>query len=316
MRLLLFCWLFPTCLVHAQHSAAHTNPDSLRVVWADVDHFWQAYDELATAHTTADSLALLETHYLALATPGLRAYAEAAHATAADFLRAIRTHRQYLLAIRPAMQSVGQQRPAIRRAARRLKAIYPAATFPDLYFAVGKFEVGGSQFGNVLYVGAELLCASENPPLAEIRPDLRGAVSPVATVSTASIHEIIHGQQQPRAYPTNLAGALREGAAEYLAFRLTGRLGARAAFAYGWPHEAALRRQFALEAEKPIAAKWFLATPDAAAGQPGALGYFIGFRTCEAYYAHSEHKKQALQHLVALDNLEELLSAGRNYLAL
>lgn len=271
---LLSCLLLLTPLAHAQRPGIPSNPDSLRISWADVDRFWQAYDQLATAGTTADSLAIVETRYLAPATPGLRAYVEAAHATAADYLRVIHTHRRYLLAVRPAMQAVGQQAPAIRRAARHLKAMYPAAVFPDLYFAVGKLEVGGTQFGNVLYLGAELKCASAQPPLNELSAGMRGGVSPVTSVSTACIHEIIHDQQQPGDVKTNLEGALREGAAEYLAFRLTGRLGAGEAFAYGRPHEAELRRQFAREADQTIVARWFLATPDAATGQPGALGYF------------------------------------------
>jgi hypothetical protein len=138
----------------AQQTVAHAKPNSLRIVWTDVDHFWQAYDQLATARTSADSLALLDIYYLAPATPGLRAYATAAHATAPDWLQAIRTHRHYLAAIRPAMQAVDQQQASIQRAARHLKVLYPAATFPDLYFAVGKFEVRGSAFGHTLYIGA------------------------------------------------------------------------------------------------------------------------------------------------------------------
>ena len=40
--------------------------------------------------------------------------------------------------------------------------------------------------------------------------------------------------------------ALFEGAAEYVAYRLTGRLGAPEAIAYGRQHEAAVRQQFSL----------------------------------------------------------------------
>ncbi len=300
----------------AQPPRPRVAADSLRIVWTDVTHFWQAYDRLATARTTADSLAIIDAHYLALASPGLRKYAEAAQATAPDWLRAIRTHRRYLAAIRPAMQAVGRQQAAIRRAARQLRAIYPAAKFPTLYFAVGKFEVGGTAFGDALYIGAELKCASSQPPLAEIRPELRSSVSAVSAVSTACIHEIIHGQQQLLDCRTNLEGALKEGAAEYLAFRLTGRLGAPAAFAYAKQHEAAVRRRFAEQADQPIAARWFVAAPDAATGEPGALGYVVGFRICEAYYAQAADKKQALRQLVALDNVGPLLAAGRRYLAL
>lgn len=88
--------------------------------------------------------------------------------------------------------------------------------------------------------------------------------------------------------------ALREEAAEYVAFRLTGRFGTPQAFAYAKQHEAEVRRQFAREADQPIVAKWFLATTDAATKQPGALGYYIGFRICEAYYEQARDKSVAL----------------------
>ena len=301
---------------HAQTvPLTQSNPDSLRVVWADVDRFWRVYDQLPTATATADSLAIIQTGYLNPATPGLRAYVEAANATAADFLRAIRTHRTYLNAIRPATLKIGQQRPAMVRAARKLKKAYPAVTFPSLYFAVGKFEVGGSQLGNILYVGAELKCATPAPPLSELPPGMRGGISSVEAVSTVCVHEMLHAHQQLQNAQTNLEGALREGAAEYVAFRLTGRLGAANAFTYAKQHEAEVRRQFALEADQPIVAKWFLASPNAVAKQPGALGYYVGFRICEAYYKQARDKKAALQTIITLSNMPALTAQGHKYLA-
>ncbi|MBD2721609.1 hypothetical protein [Hymenobacter armeniacus] len=314
-RLLLAGLLAASAPALAQTRPPQPNPDSLRVVWADVDHFWTAFDHLAAARSTADSLAVIERDYLAPATPGLRAYAEAANAKAPDFLRALRTHRRYLAAIRPATQAIASQRPAIGQAARALKKAYPGAVFPDIYFAVGKFEVGGSPLNGLLYVGAELKCATPTPPLAELRPDLRGGVSPLSAISTVCVHEIIHGQQRPGQARTNLALALLEGAAEYVAYRLTGRLGAAEAVAYGRQHEAAVRQQFARAAEQPAEARWFLATADAATGQPGALGYFIGFRICEAYYTQARDKKAALEALIALSDRPGLLAQGRQYLA-
>ena len=315
-RLALLTWLLTASgTTYAQIQPNQTNTDELRVVWADVDRFWRAYDQLSTATSTADSLAIIQTGYLNQATPGLRAYVEAANATAADFLRAIRTHRAYLSAIRPATLKIGQQRPAIVRAARKLKKAYPAVTFPNLYFAIGKFEVGGTQFANLLYVGAELKCTTPAPPLSELHPDLRGSISPVETISTVCIHEMVHAQQQLKDSRTNLEGALREGAAEYAAFRLTGRLGTPQTFAYAKQHEAEVRRQFALEADQPIVAKWFLASIDAATKQPGALGYYIGFRICEAYYKQARDKKAAFQTIITLSNVPELTAQAHKYLA-
>ena len=308
--------LIISAFAHAQTaSLTQLNPNSMRVVWADVDRFWRAYDQLPAAASTADSLALLQTYYLAEATPGLRVYVDAAHANAADFLRAIRTHRRYLTAIRPATLTISQHKAEIVTVARKLKKAYPASMFPDLYFAIGKFEVGGTQFGNLLYVGAELKCTTPAPPLSELHPDLRGSISSVEAINTVCVHEMVHAQQQVQNSRTNLEGALREGAAEYVAFRLTGRLGTPDAFAYAKQHEAEVRRQFALEADQPIVAKWFLATTDATTKQPGGLGYYIGFRICEAYYAQARDKKVALQNIIALSDIPTLTAQGRKYLA-
>ena len=312
---MILLWLLGLCpAAYGQQPAPTANPDSLRIDWSDVTRFWQTYDLLASAPTRADSLALVEAHYLAPASPGLRAYVAAAHATAADLLAAWRTHRSYLRAIRPTALRIGAQEAAIRQAARGLKKIYPQATFPAIYFAIGKFEVGGTAFAEGLYVGAELKCATTHPPLAELQPALRGGVSAVENASTASIHEIIHTQQLLRTARTNLEGALVEGAAEYLAYRLTRHLGATEAFAYGQQHPAEVRHRFAQEADQPIAARWFLAIPDAAAHQPGALGYFVGFQICEAYYAQATNKAAALRQLTALTQPAELLAFGRTYL--
>ena len=315
-RVILTIWFFSIgAVAHSQNRSPVSNPDEMRIVWVDVDNFWRAYDRLASAKNTSDSLSILKNYYLDVASPGLLAYADAAHATAADFLRSWRSHQRYLAAIRPATDNIGRQKPAILDAARRLQKAYPAATFPDLYLAIGKFEVGGTAFDNLLYIGAELKCATENAPLQELRPDLRDGVKPVKELPTSCIHEIVHGQQQPKNYRTNLEGVLREGAAEYVAYRLTGKLGSPTAFAYGRQHEGALRQQFAKAADQPIAAKWFLATADAATQQPGALGYFIGFRICESYYKQARDKEAALQTIISLSDLPALMSQGRLYLA-
>jgi uncharacterized protein YjaZ len=164
-------------------------------------------------------------------------------------------------------------------------------------------------------VGAELKCTTPAPPLRELPPGLRGSLSPVDAVSTVCVHEIVHAQQPGPSARTNLEGALREGAAEYVAFRLTGRLGAVDAFAYAQRHEAEVRQQFAREADQTLAAKWFLATPDTVTNQPGALGYYVGFRICQAYYRQARDKKAALQTLVALSNVPALTAQGHKYLA-
>lgn len=80
---------------------------------------------------------------------------------------------------------------AIRAAFRRLKAIYPAAVFPDVYFAIGRFNSGGTASKHGLLIGAEMY---------------RDASALPAIVS----HELIHFQQD-YANRTPLEHAFLEG---------------------------------------------------------------------------------------------------------
>jgi hypothetical protein len=52
----------------------HAHPDSVRIVTADIENFWRAYDRLTSQSTRADSIQTFRSGYFDPATPGLQSF--------------------------------------------------------------------------------------------------------------------------------------------------------------------------------------------------------------------------------------------------
>lgn len=283
-----------------------SNPDSIKIITIDVDNFWITYDKLSQVQTLTDTIQVIQKYYLDRASNGLKEYIKASNSTVNDFSNAIKNHKQYLLSIRKSTTSIQNYKSKILEAARKLKSMYPSASFPQIYFVIGKFEVGGTQFPNFLYIGAELMCASPTSPLQEIKEDLRPIVSNVSNIATVCIHETIHYQQKYQDAKNILDGALIEGGADFITKQITGQTTAQSCFEYGFKHEKELWSDFKSQITSQNYLKWFTNIPDTINHRPGMLGYFIGFLICEDYYIKSIDKVEALKDIIELKDPSEI----------
>ncbi len=283
-----------------------TNPDSLKINSQDILNFWSAYDRLATAKSVTDSLKIIEQNYVQKATRGLKLYQQLSNSDAGSFLAAIRTHPRLLQSIRATTLAIPTYNQSIREGARKLKQIYPASGFPELFFCVGKFEVAGNRTDDVLYIGVELTCLSQESPRDELIPYMRAAAGTFDQVDVVCLHEMVHYQQK-LAPKTNLEAALVEGGAEFIAHYLTGKSTMQVVFdRVDAALEKTIWHEFASQLDKPVDAKWFLANADVERNRPGMLGYVVGYRICEAYYNKAANKAEALKAIISLSNPREI----------
>lgn len=306
MKLSLAITLMLVSTIVSAQSFRTSNPDSLKINSSDIVNFWSAYDKLATAKSNEDSTLIIEQNYLQIGTYGLKQYQEASHSNAGSFLQAIRTHPQLLKSMRLTTLSIPTYRNRIINGAKKLKQIYPGSVFPEIFFVIGKFEVGGSKFENFLYVGAELLGLAKDSPLDELNPHARSGINTVDKLDVICLHEMVHYQQKlsPK---TNMEQALIEGGAEFIANKLTGKSTMQPVFdQIDAKKEKVIWHEFAQHMNDPMEAKWFLATGDQKLKRPGMLGYLIGFRICEAYHDKAKNKSQALKDIIMLTNPQKL----------
>lgn len=256
-------------------AAPNENPDSARLVTSDIALFWVALDD--AAHAPPDSLgAFLQRDYLDRASVGVHDFIPGRILSAEDLAAYVRTNRAQYDSVRVAKVDVRQADAAIRAAFRKLKLLYPAAVFPDVYFVIGRFNSGGTSSRHGLLIGAEKY------------PD------PSRLPSIVS-HELIHYQQHCDA-PTLLEHSFIEGSADFVGEMISGAQINGPAHTYGLAQEHELWQEFTPHFADRELYPWMYGTPPN--GRPNDLGYFIGYRIAQAYYDKSSDKRQALRDII------------------
>jgi predicted Zn-dependent protease DUF2268 len=259
-------------MVDSVAAAPHSDPDSATLITNDIRLFWNAVDR-----APRDSLAVvLQREYLERGTVGVRDFIRSRIVSAEDLAAYVRDRRARYDSVRAANLDVARADPAIRAAFRRLKAIYPEAVFPDVYFVIGRFNSGGTASKHGLLIGAEMY------------RDASGLPAIVA-------HELIHYQQHYDS-PTLLDNSFNEGSADFLGELISGAHINNAARVYGLAHEHALWQEFKPHFADRTFFPWMYGKPPD--GRPNDLGYFVGYRIAEAYYNRMADKRQAVRDIM------------------
>lgn len=208
--------------------------------------------------------------------------------SAEDLAAYVRAHRATYDSVRAANLDVTRAEPAIRAAFHKLKDLYPAAVFPDVYFVIGRFNSGGTSSDHGLLIGAEMYRDPSRLP---------------AIVA----HELIHYQQHYESGKL-LEHSFMEGTADFIGEMISGQQINNAPHKYGVAHEAELWAVFKQHVDDTNFFPWMYGTPPD--GKPNDLGYFIGYRIAQAYYAKANDKKEAIREIITArgGNVRELLA--------
>jgi hypothetical protein len=206
--------------------------------------------------------------------------------SAGDLAAVFTRRRAHYDSTRAASFAIARAEPEIRAAFKKLKALYPPAVFPDVYFVIGRLNSGGTSTGHGLLIGAEMYTNTDGLP---------------AIVA----HELIHFQQH---YPTGtlLKQSFMEGTADFVGQMISGAQINNAAQTYGRAHEHELWQEFKARFEDKSYSGWLYRKPPGE--RPADLGYFMGFRIAEAYYARASDKSAALREIIQPQSVSELLA--------
>jgi hypothetical protein len=264
----------------------HADPDSARLVTSDVALFWSAVD-----HARPDSLEVaLQRDYLDKASVGVHDFIPGRILSAVDLAHQFRVSRQRYEASRASSTRVVEATPAIRAAFHKLKELYAPAVFPDVYFVIGRFNSGGTSTNHGLLIGAEMY---DDPG------KLPGIVA----------HELIHFEQTAPPRATLLAQSFAEGTADFVGQMISGTsINSGDRFQYGLAHEHELWADFSTRMHGTDVTGWLYGKPPGE--RPADLGYFIGYRIAEAYYARAADKRQALSEIIRVTDVDALLATS------
>ncbi|QSQ24360.1 hypothetical protein JY651_05185 [Pyxidicoccus parkwayensis] len=272
----------------------------------DIERFWEAFD---AAGPDVRPEAFQE-RYLARASPGLRDFIRLRIGSADKLAETVRGHHGYYASVRASTLRVRELEPQIREAFARLRALYPEATFPDVYFTVGRLNSGGTTSERGLLIGVEMYGLTDDAPRGELNAWLSAVLRPVEELPHLVAHELIHFQQPPDHERMNLLEqSLREGSADFLAELISGRDINEHVHAWAEPREAELWREFRERMHSEDVRGW-LYDGDASSGRPADLGYWMGYKIARAYYERAADKRQAVHDILTATDADAFLAAS------
>ncbi len=286
------------------------SPDQAVFVTSDVEHFWKAYDSGGSNGATGP----FQTEYLDRASPGLVDFIASRKVTAASLAAMVRAYPRYFADIRASTLRLATDdavQARIRDGYRKIRDMYAPAVFPPVTFLIGRFSTGGTTSSNGMLVGLEFYAISASTPLDELPQFQRDNVRPLDSLPVIVAHEHTHilqgraGGIATHRNKTLLEQALMEGSADFVAYLVTGgNINARLR-EYALPREHALWTEFQAVMHGTDVSRWLYNQGSATADRPGDLGYFIGYRIAESYYARTSDKRLALKAIIEVSNADE-----------
>ncbi len=293
----------------AQRLPAPTDPEKAQLVTSDIDLFWRAYD--LAQREPARAAEIYDREYFEKGSVGLQDYYVLKIQRTSSFVKNQLAKPNFYRAIRPNTLRVAGQTAQIRAGFRKLKALYPAAVFPNVYFVMGRWSSGGTASEHGMLLGTDQSCATADTPLGELSLWERGNIGKLVNVPAVVAHEQIHYLQKAGGPPTLLHGAIDEGMADFLAELTAGANPNARLRAYGLPHEKEIWADFQKEMAGEKWDNWIANSDQETAAKPADLGYFVGYRICESYYQEVADKKQAVHDMLNISDFPTFLAKSR-----
>ncbi|MGS1076814.1 DUF2268 domain-containing putative Zn-dependent protease [Pseudoxanthomonas beigongshangi] len=261
----------------------------------DVERFYQLY-ERTHGQPTAEQL---QKDYLDGGSAGLHQFAKARRITGEAIAANLAKHPQAYVDAKRCMAALPDTRVRLKASLRKLVELYPDARLPAVTIAVGRGKpVGTASADTGVQIGLEALCATD-----WINPDVEDRFVHVIA------HEYVHVQQVPAFVETEqatvLESALMEGAAEFVGELISGEVAYLHLKHNTKGQEKAIETKFQTDMDKRDLSDWIY---NSKPGNPGDLGYWVGYRIVKAYYRNAGDKRQALRDIIGLRDAKQFLA--------
>ncbi|HEL2957694.1 TPA: hypothetical protein UL931_000919 [Stenotrophomonas maltophilia] len=295
----------PFCLIAALLLPCAVLAAPSQVVTDDIGRFWATYDAVRAEPDTEHQVALVQQRYIDPGSPGLHALMQARHYTAREYAEAMRSWPRFWNSVRPLTANAQQASATLERDLSDFRALYPALRPATITYAVGVLRTGGTTLGDKVLIGAEMALGDERVDVSELPEPMRSRLRifydsrPGANNAQNNLHEYVHTQQ--RETTGRLAQyAVREGVAEYVAERLSGRRPALPFYDYGTSHEAEIRTRFIAEMDDDDLDNWLYNNGRNPFGVSD-VGYYAGYRIAQEYMRQQADEKAGIARMIELD---------------
>lgn len=273
------------------------------VYTTDIDRFWTAYDRIHNTPDSATQVQLMQQLYIDPGTAGLKAFMKARDYDAKLYVQLIRKYPKFWQSIRKNTLQIKSQEPAINKSVANFKKLYPEIKPASMYFTIGGLRSGGTTTGDMVLIGTEIASADQNTDASELSDWLKNVFKNQnsANIVALNVHEYVHTQQKMGGN-TVLSQCIAEGAADFIAELVMQKPNNSTYMIYGREHEADLKEKFKTDMFSPALQRWLY---NGSSSGHADLGYFIGYRICQAYYQRAADKKQAIKTIIELNTADD-----------
>jgi hypothetical protein len=282
-----------------------SHPSQLKIYTDDVKRFFRLLPKM----TGKQGESVFWKEYIAAGTTGLKTFYNVRMSSRPDVTTyTIRKYQSFYKGLEPLVAQLPSFEKRIMAAADKLEAIYPEAFYPPVYFLVGNMNAAGTPDGGAgQLVGIEFFSNYPGRDTAGLSKWFRSVISDTSRVVGLTVHEMIHIQQKNLQSQTVLAKVLTEGACDFITYLLLNEIILPRQHAYGNAHEKEIYDRLIKEKATTDLSYWMYNSEIEEKGIPSDLGYYIGFKICEAYYNKQTDKKQAVKDILEIRNYEQFL---------
>ncbi|WP_160138345.1 DUF2268 domain-containing putative Zn-dependent protease [Chryseobacterium sp. c4a] len=253
-----------------------TDPLGAILETKDAQNFWKAFDKMETSSTNPF------VEYIENGSPGVKSFIKNRIINADSLYATVKKNKEEYLKTRNVLNGIGAKDKKLKASYSALKYWYPNAKFSTVYFVYGRMNTGGNSSNEGISIGTELF------------KNLDGVVPLI-------VHEMIHFQQNNKGGETLLKQALTEGGADFIAEFVSGEPMNVKAFQYGEANSDKLYKEFVTRYKSDDLRDWFYWTSKID-DRPNDLGYWIGYKICEAYFNKQTDKHKAVHDILNIED--------------
>jgi hypothetical protein len=158
-----------------------------------------------------------------------------------------------------------------------------------------------------------LFSKTPTSPLDELNPWEQSVVQPVDKIPQVVAHELAHYQQHfEKDAESLLERSIAEGEADFLSELIAGAQINELQHRYGDQHEELVWHEFRDEMHGTDYSRWLynggaLVAKGQPITRPADLGYYVGYKICQAYYDKANDKKKAVREMLEIRDFEQFL---------
>ena len=298
--------------------------------YEDISNFRETYKIMEQG---GDTLAAFET-YFKNASPGMNGWISRYNWTPEKLAKRVALQPKYYASLLNVDEDLKKLEADISKYYDGMKALYPSefVTIPPTYYFImwgggGSIELTGNMISIDYFGYQDGLDKSEFESYGGLFPTGTIPLVGIEDVPQIAVHEVAHLFQTylqgeldyvsmylEEDKTTMLAYAIREGGAEFIAYLGSGLTDPKKVN-YGDQHEQELWEKF-----KPLMGDhpdkhsgWFSGKSDTNPDWPWQIGYYMGFKMTQEYYAQSEDKEKALLTIMTAKDLKTYMEIADAY---